>query len=145
MSGPFTLKLTEFCQRAGVDANRAMRQVIFSFTAEVIDRSPVDTGRFRGNWRIATGSPDRGVYDTLDKTSPATADAAYAAIAPHAAFTATYLTNNLPYAWKLENGWSRRWAPVGMVKLVIPRFRHIVDGAAYSVANGGSIGVMGVQ
>ena len=35
---------------------------------------------------------------------------------------AIYLVNNLPYAQRLENGWSTKQAPNGMVALSIQKF-----------------------
>jgi len=37
-----------------------------------------------------------------------------------------YLANNLPYAQRLEDGWSQQ-APEGMVKLTVQRFQQIAD------------------
>jgi hypothetical protein len=43
-----------------------------------------------------------------------------------------YLTNNLPYAYRLEYGWSRQ-APNGMVGVTVVEFQSIVNAAAKDV------------
>jgi hypothetical protein len=40
-----------------------------------------------------------------------------------------YLTNNVPYAQRIEDGWSRQ-APNGLVALTAVEFQQIVDEAA---------------
>ncbi len=75
----------------------------------VVERSPVDTGAFRGNNRVSVGSRDNG-YDlnAADKSGGGATIAAGATkfgtgMAP---FTVIYIQNNLPYAGALEDGWS---------------------------------------
>jgi hypothetical protein len=46
-----------------------------------------------------------------------------------------YITNNLPYAWRLEHGHSKQ-APAGMVGLTVVEFAGIVDKAANDVRTG---------
>jgi hypothetical protein len=44
-----------------------------------------------------------------------------------------FLTNNLPYALRLEYGWSKNQAPAGMVGLAVAEFQSIVRDAAAEV------------
>lgn len=94
--------------------------VVLGLTANnLIDaKSPVDTGRFRGNWSLAIGAPDTSVTATVDPSGGATvARNANAMMAyPEKAWPPVYITNNLPYAERLEDGYSKQ-APGGMVAL----------------------------
>ncbi len=80
----------------------------------VVLKTPVDTGRARGNWQVTVSSPAEGEVDVTDKRGRDTiangkagmADARYSGI--------IWLTNNLAYILSLEGGWSQQ-APVGML------------------------------
>ncbi len=81
----------------------------------VVERSPVDTGRFRGNNRVSVGTRDNG-YDlgAADKSGGATIAAGAAKFGTGMApFTVIYIQNNLPYAEVLERGNSQQ-APQGV-------------------------------
>ena len=75
-------------------------------------RSPVDTGRFRRNWTLSIGGMDAGTTEAVG--SNVAANNAKADAYPQDAFPVIYLQNNLPYAERLENGYSKQ-APNGMV------------------------------
>ena len=92
----------------------------------VVLRSPVDTGRFRANWQITEGSVFQGVIQDFNAGEDGSSGAAVASgairkgintvLGSPKEFPTYYLTNNLPYAIRLENGWSDQ-APNGMVAL----------------------------
>lgn len=84
----------------------------------LIMKSPVNTGRFRGNWSVAIGSPDTSVKASVDKPGQATIAAGSAVINGLSEPQAIWLTNNLPYALRLENGWSQQ-APAGIVAVTV--------------------------
>lgn len=133
MAGPFELALSQFAAAAGENADKVVRQVTLEVASRVIVRSPVDTGRFRGNWRLGVGGPATGTTEVTDKDGGATNGAIAAALPAKAAGTVLYLQNNLPYAWALEHGHSKQ-APSGMVGLTVLEFSAIVDKAAGDIA-----------
>lgn len=92
----------------------------------VVLLSPIDMGRFRANWNVSFGAPD---YSTTLSTDEARGlrEADKALRMPVGGVV--YLSNGLPYARRLEHGWSRQ-APSGMVKLSIVRFHRLVQKAA---------------
>nr|DAH87064.1 MAG TPA: tail component [Caudoviricetes sp.] len=90
--------------------------------------SPVDTGRFRGNWQFSIAAPAGGTLDTVDPTgAEATARIVGDSIEFRAGITA-FIVNNLPYAIALEYGHSDQ-APGGMVRITQARFQQIVEEA----------------
>jgi hypothetical protein len=103
-----------------------LRKIALDMFRRIILRSPVDTGRFRGNWQVAIGSVPDGVLEVNDKSGRATISATSAAIAEVKAGDTIYFVNNLPYARRLEYGWSDQ-APNGMVRVTIEEFRDVVD------------------
>ena len=66
--------------------------------------SPVDTGRFRGNWQASVGAPATGELKTADPRGTDTTRRLGAAIATLPDFAVVYLTNNLPYAEAIDVG-----------------------------------------
>jgi hypothetical protein len=100
--------------------------------AGVVKKSPVDTGRFRGNWHL-TITPSDTATEFTDKQSrgsppggaaTASAVSALSALQPYGV---AYLQNALPYAERLENGYSKQ-APQGMVALTLAELQsQIVD------------------
>lgn len=104
---------------------------IEAFT-RVIMRSPVDTGRFRGNWQVQIGSIPDGVLALDDRDGTATVSKATAAAQQFKPGQMIYLTNNLPYAQRLETGWSKQ-APGGMVGITVQELQPVVDKALAQV------------
>lgn len=78
--------------------------------------TPVDTGRARSNWMpsISYPSSDKGP-PTSEAAAMARAASAFSEVPP---FPALYLTNNLDYIQKLNDGWSKQ-APANFVQLSI--------------------------
>ncbi len=111
----------------------AARKIVIDAFSEVILRSPVDTGRFRGNWQVAIGAVPDGALDLTDPGGAATVSTATAAAMGLKAGDVIYLANNLPYAMRLEFGHSSQ-APGGMVRLTATRFQAIADKVIAEVA-----------
>jgi hypothetical protein len=104
----------------------AVRKIALEMFRRIILKSPVDTGRFRGNWQLAIGSVPEGTLELDDKTGTATiAKGAATALGFNAGET-IFFTNNLPYARRLEEGYSQQ-APNGMVALTIQEFQSVVS------------------
>jgi len=102
----------------------AVRKISLELFSRVILRSPVDTGRFRANWQVAIGSMPNGTLSLDDKIGTATVSNATARSAGVKAGDVIYLANNLPYAQRLEDGYSGQ-APAGMVGLTVQEFQSI--------------------
>lgn len=85
----------------------------------VVDKSPVDTGRFRGNWQVVrnpdAASPVPGIDPAGEKTI---ADGLrdLDGLVKADPMAAVSIVNPLPYASALEHGHSKQ-APRGMVAL----------------------------
>ncbi|ARO24744.1 hypothetical protein TAL182_CH02998 [Rhizobium sp. TAL182] len=84
----------------------------------VVLKSPVDTGRFRGNWNVSIDTADRSVSDATDKGGSGTIAKGSAVINTVPPYRVIWLSNNLPYARRLETGWSKQ-APAGVVALTL--------------------------
>lgn len=102
----------------------AVQRISLELFERVILRSPVDTGRFRANWQVGIGRVPTGTLELTDATGQATISKAQAAALSLEAGQTITLVNNLPYAQRLENGWSSQ-APGGMVALTVQDFQEI--------------------
>lgn len=126
--GSFALQLAEFAEQAKEAVDASLREIIIEIGNSLIRMSPVDTGRFRGNWQFTIETPAAGTLSTLDPTgAEATARIAGESILFRAGTTA-FIVNNLPYAIPLEYGHSDQ-APGGMVRITQARFQQIVEEA----------------
>lgn len=97
----------------------AVKRTTKKMAKDVVSRSPVDTGRFKSNWNAALNSPDI----SIDKTEGGGFTSVINSLKIGDKF---YFTNNLPYALRLEYGWSDQ-APGGMVRLAIAEFPFTVN------------------
>ncbi len=76
-------------------------------------------GRFRGNWQVTFDRPAVGAIDRVDKAGTATLAAGREVLAHYdsSEYGSIWFTNNVPYAKRLEYGWSLQ-APAGVVRVV---------------------------
>lgn len=94
-------------------------------------------GRFKGAWMLSIGSPDKSIGTAVDPTGDNTKAAHAAVIATTKAGDVVYFQNNLPYAKRLEQGWSKQ-APIGMVALTVVEWHNIVDNVVNGIRSGTS-------
>jgi hypothetical protein len=80
---------------------------------EIVLRSPVDTGRFRGNNIVSVGAPVYASSENLDPSGSETIQRGLSAMSGLEPYTQVYIQNNLPYATALEDGHSKQ-APGGV-------------------------------
>lgn len=124
------------------------RKIIFDVSTALVLKSPVGDpkywkrkpppgyvgGRFRANWQYGYNRIDRTVTENKDKAGGATINRISGSIPEKVLGSVHYLTNSLPYANRLEEGWSWRQAPNGMVMVTILEFDPIVARAVAEFA-----------
>lgn len=129
----FTLDIKNFVEKAKKNPETVARQVSFKLFSAVIKASPVDTGRFRMNWQTAGAVAPSGVIDGTDKGGAAAIGDAASYIFAASDWNEFTLTNNLPYAERLEYGWSNQ-APQGFVRVNVARFNSLLEEEARKVS-----------
>jgi hypothetical protein len=117
--------LQKLADKMSLNLDTVVRKSLLELTGDIIKRTPVDTGRARGNWQATVGSPATGVLDAADKSGDKTTGKAQDAISK-ATGNIYYLTNNLPYIQALEYGHSKEQAPHGFVRLAVADFEDYV-------------------
>lgn len=127
-SGSFALELAKFAEQATEAIDASLREIIFEVAGSLIRMSPVDSGRFRGNWQFSLMTPDNSTSLNVDPTGAETLGRIVAEAGAFTAGQVAYITNSLPYAIPLEYCHSTQ-APGGMVRITLARFQQIVDEA----------------
>ncbi len=152
----FSRSIEAFVQKTGVKADLVVQKVALDCFAGVIIRSPVDTGRFRASWRISVnqidlsfeeeGQVESGALETKGQVQSARRTIKLARrlqteVGTEIAGTIhfgdiVYISNNLPYAEPLENGWSDQ-APQGMMKNTFQEVIASFDRDVATILGGG--------
>lgn len=122
--GRFARDIQNFVNKTEHKLDLVIRKIALEMFSRVVLRSPVDTGRFRGNWQVAIGFIPQGTLELNDRTGAATISKIEAAALQVEAGDVIVLANNLPYGPRLEDGYSRK-APAGMVGLTVQEFQDI--------------------
>ena len=121
----FARQVARFNAGAVGAADKTVRAITLALFRETTLRTPVDTGRLRGNWQTTVGAPAVGTTARDDKTGAA----AIAEVVSNVSGLGTkcFLTNNLPYAARIEfDGYSKAKAPAGMVRVSLRRITALV-------------------
>ena len=135
----FSIQLKEFADKAKARSDDVVGRVVANIAKRLDERSPVGDasywkskppkgyvgGRFRGNWQLGVQSVPSGETGRIDPSGSSTVSAIVATIPTEAAGKVYYLANNVPYAERIEEGWSRQ-APSGLVVLTAMEFQPIV-------------------
>lgn len=102
--------------------NVVVRKLCLELDKSMVLKSPVDTGRFKANWNVSFSLPDLSTSESTDKSGGATIAKAQSELQNVKAGTKVYITNSLPYSYRLEyQGWSQQ-APMGMVRVTLAEF-----------------------
>ena len=110
----------------------AQRKVVLDFFAAVIDRSPVDTGRYRASHTAQFGTPDESVAPEQPKAKGGNPRAVLAPARarfdiPNAGWEGlgvVWVGNHLPYAERLEDGHSQQ-QPEGVYFPALSAFQAV--------------------
>jgi len=94
----------------GDKANILLGVIVLETDKKLKEQSPVDEGTFRASWRISEGEIDESVNSEGDTTTQNYSEKIEIG-------KDYYLTNSLPYAQRLAEGWSQQ-APSGWVELI---------------------------
>ena len=111
MSGivEFEADLNAFAEKIGEDVVDLTRAVTLKMTSELIKNTPVDTGRARSNWQHSTTQPgnikNRDNQDKSGRPSRTSAQNLAAVLQP---YQQVWISNNLPYINRLNEGHSKQ-------------------------------------
>ena len=118
----FSINLGRLKSLARDKAIQLQQKIALQVLRGVVLRSPVKTGRFRGNWLVSTGSPVAYSVATMDPSGQATISLGANTIAALRELGVVWISNNLVYGPALESGHSKQ-APAGMVAVTVASVR----------------------
>lgn len=150
--GTFTLDIQRFVDKANGNLDLVVRKIALDLFLRVIEKSPVDTGRFKSNWQVAIGSIPNGTIELSKDVShnehgkerelgkeargsfagTASISRVQAEVLGLKAGDVIYLVNNLAYSRALEYGHSKQ-APSGMVRTTVQEFGAVAAQAVNEV------------
>jgi hypothetical protein len=120
----FSKRINVIADKMSGNIDKAVRTCALAVDAVVVVRTPVKTGRARANWQPSIGGPPAGLVTWDDKADNGRG-AAYAikegqrVIATYKQGAGSiYISNNLPYIQRLNEGWSKQ-APAGFVEAAV--------------------------
>lgn len=104
------------------ELNKLVQRLSLQVLRRVVLKTPVDTGRARGNWIVAVNRIPQGIVEIEKLTRQEATDLSLSrgipVIEKSKPFTAISIANNLPYIGVLEFGGSKQ-APQGMVRVTL--------------------------
>jgi hypothetical protein len=127
----FTADVHRIAEKMGDSVENVAAATFIELFSSVIKDTPVDVGRLRGNWQTTKNSPAQSEIQRIGGAGPIAE--AHAVVRKPDLY---YLTNNLPYAEKVEfggygagpktvGGFSIK-APRGMVRINVKRLKSIL-------------------
>lgn len=121
--GKFSQKIRSFKETATAVTEEVAIAAGIELVRSVIADSPLDTGRFVGNWIASTSSPVISVSE-ITKTKEEAIGDVLPVIETLRLDETFFLSNSLPYSHRLEyEGWSKK-APQGMVRINVQRIAN---------------------
>lgn len=121
----FSADISKFVKKSNGNTEIVVRRIGLELFNKVVMKSPVDTGRFRGNWYLSVNAPYKQTFQRFDMNALGSSpgDNFYNEAQSNVnrwklADNSIYITNNLPYAERLEFGYSDQ-APQGMARLSV--------------------------
>jgi len=151
--GEFSIDIAQFHAETIEDIDIIRRKTTLDVFSKVVFKTPVDTGRARGNWSVSISKPSRKVLKGVDRTGQKVQARIATSVGRSSVTDSVFLANNLPYIGVLEyggypmdpekgsrisigkakgqyeirsaGGFSKQ-APAGMVRTTIAEFPYIV-------------------
>lgn len=140
----FTLDMKKAIKNITAETERVVRTSLYSLSSSIILSTPVGKpslwktpykprgyigGTLRGAWNASVGSPDSTITNSKDKSGQSTVGSVSVTIDAFDMGKTFYLTNPMPYAVRVENGWSGQ-RPQGMVRVALTQAQKIIDNMA---------------
>ena len=128
----WALDIGKFAEKIELNVEIVAKKVGLDILKEIVERTPHDTGRARGNWQVGINQESFNSLDREDKTGASAVSQGGTIIRTLTAGDTVNIYNNVEYIMQLETGSSKQ-APAGMVGVTIARFRNYVEEAARKI------------
>lgn len=107
--------------------NEIKKQAVQEIVLQVVPDTPVLTGQARSNYFTTNGSPDTGstAYGPFTQNGYQSLNRMRVALQGARPGVPMYITNNLPYIGRLNDGYSTQ-APANFIQIAIARAQGII-------------------
>jgi len=134
----FNSELNDFTEKSVKNAEKIFRGTTIGLFGAIVKRTPVQSGRLKGNWQVDVNKPASGTVGDKDITPVKMLDTKsklkiQSAIGAASLNDTIYMVNNLPYAKLVENGNYSMQAPSGMIGVSVLEFEREVKRQASKV------------
>lgn len=106
-----------------------LQEVFIEMASRIVERTPVQSGRARGNWNASTNKEDVSTSTFTDPSGQSTIASIKNVAYRSDSKDDLYLANGLPYIGVLERGSSTQ-APRGMVAITVEEVNQIARDVA---------------
>jgi len=109
------------------DFEKFYKMVCLETFSRIVLRTPVDTGRARGNWLVEIGFPATGILTVQGSASEMATQATNRAVRKLSdipPYSVVHITNNVEYISYLEYDKRSKQAPNGMVEITLSEMAH---------------------
>lgn len=133
--------INQWVESVETSIDDTLQTIAIKVGESVIMLSPVDTGRFRGNWQMTFDAPASSSLVRYDQVGESTIQMLASKVNSFTAGQVAYIQNHVLYGHDLEwgtyngptdkvteNGFSNQ-APYGMVRVTEEQFTRIVEEA----------------
>jgi len=122
----FNVALEKATKKIDGDIQKFIKSVCLEVFKRFIMRTPIDTGRSRGNWQIEINRPAMGTVE--EEMWDQVFERGSAKLAQIPPFSIIHITNNVPYIYYLEYVRRSRQHPEGMVEITLVEMRTWLSG-----------------
>ena len=126
----FNLEWMRAVDTAKKTTEKTLKEAYARVFTDIVNDTPVDTGRLRGNWQTTLNGVPDGETGDLDPSGDIARGRIQDALNDFKLGDTVYFTNNAPYAEVIEYGHSQQKAPYGMVRINIINFDSIIQSIA---------------
>jgi hypothetical protein len=113
----FELDLKKFAKETGLELELVCRKIALNAYDKVTKKTPVQTGRARGNWNTSVDKADT----TIDESATQIKTPSFK---QGDGKKVMFIANSLPYINRLEHGWSKQARnPNGMVSVTMAELK----------------------
>jgi hypothetical protein len=123
----FAKKIRKYGANVEFYSNKEVRQLGILVQQTLITSTPVDTGRARNNWIATLGTPSSEIKEAskYERNARSTISSNTAEIEKRQPEQSIYISNNLPYIKRLNDGYSAQ-APAGFVEAALVRAQNAI-------------------
>ena len=123
----FEIKLNKELVNTDENIERAISTIAMASLRGIVEKTPVETGRLKNNWITSVDRMNPATIQGVDRTGGKSINRGAPIIEgfEYKKNKMIIIQNNLPYANRIENGYSKVKAPEGMVAVTLREVRTI--------------------